>query len=62
MMMLTHSKPIVNTTGGPTLTQEEISRIPVDMLRRTTSSVHHRIAEREQSNGGHLEDVIFRVE
>ena len=42
--------------------QEEISRIPVDVLRRTMSSVHDRLAEYEQRNGGHLEDVIFRVE
>ena len=26
------------------------------------SSVHDRLAECEQRNGGHLEDVIFRVE
>jgi hypothetical protein len=42
--------------------QEEISRIPVDVLRRAMSSVHDRLAECEQRNGGHLEDVIFRVE
>jgi hypothetical protein len=29
---------------------------------RTHSSVHDRLAECEQRNGGHLEDVIFRVE
>jgi hypothetical protein len=33
------------------LIQEEISRIPVDVLRRAMSGVHYR-----------LEDVIFRVE
>ena len=27
------------------------------MLRRVVSSVHGRLAECEQSNGGHLEDV-----
>ena len=42
--------------------QEEISRIPIDVLRRATSSVHGRLAECEQRNGGHLEDVMFRVE
>jgi len=42
--------------------QEEISRIPVDVLRRAMSSVHDRLAECEQRNGGHLEGVIFRVE
>ena len=42
--------------------QEEISRILVDVLRRAMSSVHDRLAECEQRNGGHLEDVIFRVE
>ena len=42
--------------------QEEISRIPVDVLRRAMSSVHDRLAECEQHNGGHIEDVIFRVE
>jgi len=42
--------------------QEEISRIPVDVLRRAMSSVHGRLAECEQRNGGHLKGVIFRVE
>jgi len=37
--------------------QEEISRIPVDVLRRAMSSVHDRLAECEQCNGGPLEDV-----
>ena len=37
--------------------QEEISRIPVDVLRRAMSSVHDRLAECEQRNGGHLEDL-----
>ena len=41
---------------------EEISRIPVDVLRRAMSSVHYRLAECEQRNGGRLEVVIFRVE
>ena len=42
--------------------QEEISRIPVDVLRRALCSVQDRLAECEQRNGGHLEDVTFRVE
>jgi len=46
----------------PHVTQEEISRIPVDVLRRAMSCVHGRLAECEQRNGGHLQDVIFRVE
>ena len=46
----------------PYVTQEEISRIPVYVLRRAMSGVHDRLAECEQRNGGHLEDVIFRVE
>jgi hypothetical protein len=51
------------TTQGLKLRlQEEISRIPADMLHRAMSSVHDRLAESEQRNGGHLEDVIFRVE
>jgi len=37
-------------------------RIPVNVLCRAMSSVHDRLAECEQRNGGHLEDVIFRVE
>ena len=37
--------------------REEISRIPVDVLRGAMSSVHVRLAECEQRNGGHLEDV-----
>ena len=39
--------------------QEEISRIPVDVLCRAISNVHDQLAECEQRNGGHLEDVIF---
>ena len=34
----------------------------VPLLRRAMSSVHDRLAECEQCNGGHLEGVIFRVE
>ena len=39
--------------------QEEISRIPVDVILTAMSSVHGRLAECEQRNGGHLEHVIF---
>ena len=46
----------------PNVTQGEISRIPIDVLRRATSGVHDRLAECEQRNGGHLEGAIFRVE
>ena len=37
--------------------QEEISGIPVEVLRTAMNSVHDRLAECEQRNGGHLEDV-----
>ena len=43
------------------VTQEEISRIPGDVLRSAMSSVHNRLAECEQRNGGYLEGVMFRV-
>jgi len=36
--------------------------MPVDVLRGAMSSVHYRLAGCEQRNGGHLEDVILRVE
>jgi len=45
------------THGFALRIQEEISRIPIDVLRRAMSSVHDRLAECEQRNGGHLEDV-----
>jgi len=45
------------TLGFALQIQEEISRIPVDVLRRAMSSVRDRLAECEQRNGGHLEDV-----
>jgi len=64
-----HLKSVVYSAPSPRTTQElklqiqeEISRIPVDMLRRAMSSVHDRLAECEQHNGGHLEDVIFQGE
>jgi len=41
--------------------QEEISRIPVDVLRGAMSSVHDRLAECEQRNGGHLEGITSRM-
>ena len=63
-----HLKSVVYSAPSPCTTQqlklriqEEISRIPVDVLRRAMSSVQDRLAECEQHNGGHLEDVIFRV-
>ena len=45
------------TPGFALRIQEEISRIPIDVLHRAMSSVHDRLAECEQRNGGHLEDV-----
>ena len=33
--------------------------MPVDVLRRARSSVHDRLAECEQRNGGHFEDVTI---
>jgi len=47
------------TLGFALRIQEEISRIPVDVLLRAMSSVHDRLAECEQRNGGHLEDVTI---
>jgi len=64
-----HVKSVVYSAPSPRTTQElklriqeEISRIPVDVLRRATSSVHDRLAECRQRNEGHLEDVIVRGE
>jgi len=64
-----HLKSAVYSAPSPRTTQElklriqeEISRIAVDVLRRAMSSVHDQLAECQQSNGGHLEDIIFRVE
>ena len=45
------------TLGFALRIQEQISRIPVDVLRRAMSSVHGWFAECEQRNGGHLEDA-----
>jgi len=44
------------TLGFALRIQEDISRIPGDVLRRAMSSVHDRLAECKQRNGGHLED------
>ena len=60
--LLTRQKAYREHYSWPYVTQEEISRIPVDVLRRAMSGVHDRFVECEQRNGGHLEDVIFRVE
>jgi len=64
-----HFKGVVYSAPSPRITQElklriqeEISRIPVNVLLRAMSCVHDRLAESEQRNGGHLEDVIFRFE
>jgi len=63
-----HLKSVVYSAPSPRTTQElklriqeEISRIPVNLLCRVIS-VHDRLAECEQRDGGHLDDVIFRVE
>jgi len=64
-----HLKSVVYSAPSPRTTQElklwiqeEILRIPVDVLRTSMSSVHNQLAECEQRNGRHLEDVIFQVE
>ena len=49
------------TLGFALRIQEEISRIPVDLLHRAMSSVHDWLAECEQRNGGHLEDVTSEI-
>jgi len=45
------------TLGFALRIHEEISRIPLDVLRRAMRSVHDRLAKCEQRNGGYLEDV-----
>jgi hypothetical protein len=40
--------------------QQEIERIPVEMLQRIMGDVHKRLTECLERNGGHLNDVIFR--
>ena len=49
------------TLGFALRIQEEISRIPVDVLHRAMSGVHDRLAECEQRNGGHLQDVTSEI-
>ena len=63
-----HLKSVVYCAPLPRTTQElklqiqeEISRIPLDVLRRAVSTVKDQLAECEQRNGGHLADIIFRV-
>ena len=57
---MVYSAPSPHTTQELKLRiEEEISRIPIDVLHRAMNSVHDRLAECEQHNGGHLEDVIF---
>ena len=61
-----HLKSVAYSAPSPRTTQElklriqeDISRISVDVLRRAMNSVHDRLVECEQRNGGHLEDVII---
>ena len=42
----------------PTI-QQEVKRIPVEMLQRVIGDVRKRITECLERNGGHLIDVIF---
>jgi len=49
----------VNTTITYTRRPGFLKSLPV--LYRAMNSVHGRLAECEQRNGGHLEDVLFRV-
>jgi hypothetical protein len=39
--------------------QQEIKRIPVEVLERVMGDVRKRLAECLERNGGHLNDVIF---
>jgi hypothetical protein len=39
--------------------QQEVKRIPVEMLQRVMGDVHKRLIECLEQNGGHLNDVIF---
>jgi len=39
--------------------QQEVTRIPVEMLQRVMGDVRKRLTECLQRNGGHLNDVIF---
>ena len=40
--------------------QQEVKRIPVEMLQRVTGDLRKRLTECLERNGGHLNDVIFR--
>jgi len=40
--------------------QQEVKRIPVEMLQRVVGDVRKRLNECLEWNGGHLNDVIFR--
>ena len=39
--------------------QQEVKRIPVEMLQRVMGDVPKRLTEYLEQNGGHLNDVIF---
>jgi hypothetical protein len=39
--------------------QQEVKRIPVEMLQRVMGVVRKRLTECLEQNGGHLNDVIF---
>jgi len=39
--------------------QQEVTRIPVEMLERVTGDVRKRLAECLERNGGRLNGVIF---
>ena len=40
--------------------QQEVKRVPVEMLQRIVGDVHKRLTGCLERNGGHLNDVIFR--
>jgi len=39
--------------------QQEVKRIPVEMLQRVTGDVRKRLTECLERNGGHLNDDVF---
>jgi len=39
--------------------QQEVKRIPVEMLQRVMGDVCKRLTECLEGNGGHMNDVIF---
>jgi len=45
------------TLGFALRIQEEISKVPVDLVHRAISNVHDLLPEGEQHNGEYLEDV-----